>query len=102
MPSIDVRPFQRRDREQLAGLVNAHIDAVLPGPAPVTGLTLQRALGGHATRFSALLDGRVVGIYEVQADLTAGGTLSRLAGWATCGTSATTRYSAASRRCAPP
>ena len=31
MPSIEVRPFQRRDREQLTALVNAHIEAVLPG-----------------------------------------------------------------------
>jgi ribosomal protein S18 acetylase RimI-like enzyme len=30
----------------------------------------------------AELDGRVVGFHEVQSDLTAGGTLSRLAGWA--------------------
>jgi GNAT superfamily N-acetyltransferase len=52
------------------------------GPAPVAGMTLRRALGGHATRFTALLDGRAVGMYEVQADLTAGGSLSRLAGWA--------------------
>jgi GNAT superfamily N-acetyltransferase len=52
------------------------------GPPPVEGMTLRRALGGHATRFTALLDGRAVGMYEVQADLTAGGSLSRLAGWA--------------------
>jgi GNAT superfamily N-acetyltransferase len=52
------------------------------GPAPVDGLTVRRVLGRHATRFSALLDGRVVGMYEVQGDLTAGGALSRLAGWA--------------------
>jgi len=29
--SIEVRPFQRPDREQLKGLVNAHVGAVLPG-----------------------------------------------------------------------
>jgi GNAT superfamily N-acetyltransferase len=52
------------------------------GAAPLDGLTVARALGGHATRFTALLDGRVGGIFEVQADLTAGGTLARLAGWA--------------------
>jgi GNAT superfamily N-acetyltransferase len=58
--------------------------AALPhgGPPPLTGLAVRRALGGHATRFSAMLDGRVVGFFEVQADLTAGGALSRLAGWA--------------------
>jgi GNAT superfamily N-acetyltransferase len=52
------------------------------GPPPLEGLTVRRALGGHATRFSAVLDGRVAGFFEVQADLTAGGALSRLAGWA--------------------
>ncbi len=31
MPSIEVRPFQRSDREQLTGLVNAHIAPVIPG-----------------------------------------------------------------------
>jgi GNAT superfamily N-acetyltransferase len=49
---------------------------------PLQGLAVRRALGGHATRFSAVLDGRVAGFLEVQADLTAGGALSRLAGWA--------------------
>jgi GNAT superfamily N-acetyltransferase len=52
------------------------------GPAPVAGMRVERALGRHATRFSALLDERVVGMFEVQGDLTAGGALSRLAGWA--------------------
>jgi GNAT superfamily N-acetyltransferase len=31
MPSIEVRPFHRRDRDQLAALVNAHAAAVVPG-----------------------------------------------------------------------
>ncbi|MFC4949409.1 hypothetical protein [Pseudonocardia sp. GCM10023141] len=31
MPSIEIRPFRRSDRDQLTDLVNAHIDAVLPG-----------------------------------------------------------------------
>lgn len=31
MPQINVRPFHRRDREQLTGLVNAHAAAVVPG-----------------------------------------------------------------------
>ena len=31
MSSIQVRPFRRRDREQLTGLVNAHAAAVVPG-----------------------------------------------------------------------
>ena len=31
MPSIEVRPFRRRDREQLTNLVNTHAAAVVPG-----------------------------------------------------------------------
>jgi GNAT superfamily N-acetyltransferase len=31
MPSIQVRPFHRRDRDQLTALVNAHAAAVVPG-----------------------------------------------------------------------
>jgi hypothetical protein len=31
VPSIDVRPFRRADRDQLAELVNAHIQTALPG-----------------------------------------------------------------------
>jgi GNAT superfamily N-acetyltransferase len=31
VPQIDVRPFRRRDREQLTSLVNAHAAAVVPG-----------------------------------------------------------------------
>ncbi len=73
--------FRPGDRVE-AVLVADVADLPRGGPAPVDGLTLRRELGGHATRFSALLDGRVVGIHEVEADLTAGGALSRMAGWA--------------------
>jgi hypothetical protein len=31
VPSIEVRPFRRSDRDQLTGLVNAHIAPVIPG-----------------------------------------------------------------------
>ena len=31
MPSVQVRPFRRDDRDQLTGLVNAHAAAVVPG-----------------------------------------------------------------------
>lgn len=55
------------------------------GPASIDGLSLRRELGGYGTRFSAVLDERVVGLYEVTADLTAGGTRSRLAGWGDVG-----------------
>jgi GNAT superfamily N-acetyltransferase len=42
MPSIQIRPFQRSDREQLTGLVNAHIAAIVPGVSvPVNALMSQ-------------------------------------------------------------
>jgi ribosomal protein S18 acetylase RimI-like enzyme len=69
------------DRTEIV-LVADVADLPRGGPAPVPGLTLRTALGGHAARLHAELDGRVVGFHEVQSDLTAGGTLSRLAGWA--------------------
>jgi GNAT superfamily N-acetyltransferase len=56
-------------------------DLPTAGPAPVKGLELRRTAGRHATRFWALHDGHAAGWVEVQADLTAGGTLSRFAGW---------------------
>ena len=31
MPDISIRPFQRRDRDQVTALANAHLAAVLPG-----------------------------------------------------------------------
>ena len=31
MSEVQVRPFRRADREQLTALVNAHIQAVVPG-----------------------------------------------------------------------
>lgn len=73
--------FVAGEREEI--VLAAHVDD-LPrgGPAPVDGLELRVGLGGHATRFTAVLDGADVGFYEVASDLTEGGALSRLAGWA--------------------
>lgn len=53
-----------------------------PGPAPIEGLLLQRCLGNMTTRFAAGLEGEVVGFVHVRDDLTRGGSMSRLAGWA--------------------
>ena len=41
MSPIEVRPFQRRDRQQLTDLVNAHAAAVVPG----MGISVSRLLG---------------------------------------------------------
>lgn len=54
-----------------------------PAAPPVPDLRVARVVGGFATRFVALTaDDAVAGFVEVAADLTAGGTLSRLDGWA--------------------
>lgn len=54
----------------------------LPGPPPLDGLSLRREVADLTTAFSAVLDGEVIGYTHVKDDLTRGGTLSRLGGWA--------------------
>jgi GNAT superfamily N-acetyltransferase len=73
--------FRPGAREEVV-LAAAVDDLPAPGPAPLPGLVAREELGGHAWRVSAERNGRVVGCYEVASDLTEGGTLSRLAGWA--------------------
>lgn len=73
--------FEPGGREE-AVLAAAVDDLPAGGPAPFPGLTARDELGGHAWCVRAVLDGRVVGCCEVASDLTEGGTLSRLAGWA--------------------
>lgn len=53
-----------------------------PGGPPVAGLTLRREVGTLGATFNALLDGEVVGMFEVDPDLTRGGTNLSAAGWA--------------------
>ncbi|TWF76279.1 ribosomal protein S18 acetylase RimI-like enzyme [Pseudonocardia hierapolitana] len=87
----DVWPHVAAALERAGFSPGARIEVILvadvadlprPGDPPVPGLGLRTALGGRGTRLTAVLDGQVVGIHEVQTDLTAGGTRSRLAGWA--------------------
>lgn len=55
------------------------------GEAPIPGLSLHRQLGSLGTTFNAILDGEVVGLFEVDDDLTSGGTNLAASGWAdTC------------------
>jgi GNAT superfamily N-acetyltransferase len=55
----------------------------LPSPGALD-LDLRRTLGTW-TRLSAFLDGEEIGFVELETDFTAGGTLSRFAGWADVG-----------------
>jgi GNAT superfamily N-acetyltransferase len=73
--------FVADDRVE-AVLAAAIEDLPSGGVTPIPDVELRIALGGHGTRFSAVLDGRVIGMYEADTDLTQGGTRTRLAGWA--------------------
>ena len=59
----------------------------LPRPTrpPMPGVVLGRSVGDCGTRFSAVLAEDVVGMIEVETDITDGGTRSRLAGWSDIG-----------------
>ena len=52
---------------------------------PIDGVTLTRSVGECGTRLSAMREGQRAGYIEVETDVTAGGTRSRLAGWADIG-----------------
>jgi len=64
-------------------IVIADVDD-LPAPhdPPLDRLALRREVGVNATRFAATMGDEVVGYMHVEFDLTRGGVLSRLAGWA--------------------
>ena len=53
-----------------------------PGQPPVDGATIHREVGNLSTRFVARVDGSDLGRCECISDLTAGGQLPALAGWA--------------------
>ena len=53
-----------------------------PGEPTVEGVSIHRDLGKFGTRFAARLDGRNVAYIECVADLTDGGQLPALSGWA--------------------
>jgi GNAT superfamily N-acetyltransferase len=63
-------------------LLAGALEATRPGPAPLAGLTVTRSVGTFGARFTARVDGEVVGIAEAQDDHTRGGSLQRLHGWA--------------------
>lgn len=69
------------DREEViyGGWLNT-----VPPPAepPVEGLRWRRAVGNTTTRLSAVLNDRSVGLMEWDLDLTLGGALPALRGWA--------------------
>ena len=63
----------------LAGLTSGIAAA---GDPPVAGMSLRRQVGTLGTAFNAVLGGEVVGLFEVDDDLSRGGTNLGAAGWA--------------------
>ncbi len=53
-----------------------------PGEPPVAGVTIHRVMGSFGARFVARLDGEEIAACECISDLTEGGQLPSLAGWA--------------------
>jgi GNAT superfamily N-acetyltransferase len=69
------------EREEV--LYAGRIDRLEPPPAPpIEGLVLARRMCDFAPRFAAELAGESIGLFDVGSDVTAGGTLPALAGWA--------------------
>jgi GNAT superfamily N-acetyltransferase len=69
------------EREEL--LYGGRIDHLDPPPAPpIEGLVLTRRMCDFAPRFTAELAGETIGLFDVRCDVTAGGVLPALAGWA--------------------
>ena len=49
---------------------------------PLDGLTIRRSVANLSTRLEAMLDGHGVGVFDIASDLTEGGALPSLRGWA--------------------
>jgi GNAT superfamily N-acetyltransferase len=69
------------EREEI--LYAGRIDDLEPPPKPpIDGLVLVRRMCDFAPRFAAELAGETVGLFDVGSDVTEGGALPALAGWA--------------------
>ena len=79
-----VRAGFRHEGQTEVILVVDVADLPAPSPPPLPGLTLRRELGGPAVagpRLSAHSGSELIGFVDLSADLTHGGTRSRLAAW---------------------
>ncbi|MFL5802472.1 MAG: GNAT family N-acetyltransferase [Roseiflexaceae bacterium] len=64
-------------------IYGGRIDQIGPPAAPpMAGLTIQRTAGSFGTRLTALLEDQPIGYCECVPDLTAGGAVPALRGWA--------------------
>jgi GNAT superfamily N-acetyltransferase len=87
-------PHVRAVYERAGFVHDGHTEVVLlanvdelprPSDSPIPGLTVRRAVGVNGTRLSARLGNDVLGYIEVETNLTDGGRLVQLSGWADVG-----------------
>jgi GNAT superfamily N-acetyltransferase len=77
--AVGYAPEPEREEVLYAG----RIDRLEPPPAPpIEGLVLARRMCDFAPRFAAELAGESIGLFDVRSDVTAGGMVPALAGWA--------------------
>ena len=74
--------FTRGERTEIVLLADV---AVLPRPAPPTGLRVVRTLGTVGTRLAAVRDDCVVGFVEVDTGIGGSGAIAGHTGWADVG-----------------
>jgi GNAT superfamily N-acetyltransferase len=73
--------FSDADGRTEVQLVTA-VDSIGPTETPVEGLVLRRRLHAFGAAFTAILDGREIGLLEVDDDFTRHGSMLRNDGWA--------------------
>ena len=75
--------FGYSDSEEIDAVYGGTLHGISPpGEPPVAGVTIHRAMGEFGSRFVARLDGEEIAACECIPDLTEGGLLPSLAGWA--------------------
>jgi GNAT superfamily N-acetyltransferase len=72
-------PDAEREEILYAGRID---DLEPPSKPPIDGLALARRMCDFAPRFAAELAGETIGLFDVGSDVTDGGALPALAGWA--------------------
>jgi GNAT superfamily N-acetyltransferase len=81
--ALDAAGYEPPTREHREALYGGRLGGVPgPGEPPITGLEVRRTAGPEGTRFATILDDEELGYCEVSQDLTHGGALPALRGWA--------------------
>lgn len=81
--ALDAAGYEPTHKKHRGALYGGKLDGVpVPEEPPLPDITVRRTAGLFGVRFTALLDGDEVGLCECVVDLTRGGALPALDGWA--------------------